>query len=129
MLKVRLSCRGVACHSGYPHLGKSAVDPLIDTLHTLRHTFWPSSEVLGETTLNIGIIEGGHAANALAETSEAVLMFRLIGDPEEVLEIVEATTEQYGCTVEVRLYLEGSSSSPVSCPFSVYFFKREGLPL
>lgn len=121
MLKVRLSCRGVACHSGYPHLGKSAVDPLIDALHALRHSSWPSSELLGETTLNIGIIGGGQAANALAETSEAVLMFRLIGDPREVLEVVEATAKQYGCTVEVRLCVKGSRSWLVSCPCPILY--------
>ena len=102
MLKLRLSCRGVACHSGYPHLGQSAVDPLIEVLHALKHAPWPSSEELGETTLNIGLIEGGQAANALAEASAAVVMFRLIGDPEEVLDVVEATAKQHGCIVEVK---------------------------
>lgn len=67
MLKVKLSCSGLACHSGYPHLGKSAVDPLIETLYALKHKAWPASEELGKTTMNIGLMQGGHAANALAE--------------------------------------------------------------
>lgn len=102
MLKVRISCRGVACHSGYPHLGKSAIDPIVEVLHSLKHHAWPSSEELGETTLNIGMVEGGQAANALAESSEAVAMFRLIGAPEEVLEVVEAVATEHGCSIEVN---------------------------
>lgn len=70
MLKVKLSCAGVACHSGYPHLGKSAVDPLIETLHAIKHKPWPTSEELGATTVNIGLVQGGQAANALAEVHE-----------------------------------------------------------
>lgn len=109
MLKIRLSCRGVACHSGYPHLGKSAVDPLVEVLHTLKHRAWPSSDELGETTLNIGLLEGGQAANALAEASEAVAMFRLIGAPEEVLDVVKAIANEHGCIVEVRCSMNASS--------------------
>lgn len=101
MLKVRLSCRGVACHSGYPHLGASAIDPLVEVLHAIKHRAWPSSPELGETTVNIGLMEGGQAANALAEASEAVAMFRLIGDPEEVLSVVRDIAAEHGCAVEV----------------------------
>lgn len=103
MLKVRLSCSGVACHSGYPHLGRSAIDSLLEVLHALKHRAWPSSEELGETTLNIGLMEGGQAANALAEASEAVAMFRLIGSPEVVLDVVNAVAKENGCSVEVGL--------------------------
>lgn len=102
MLKVRLSCQGLACHSGYPHLGKSAIDPLIEVLHALKHQAWPSSDELGETTLNIGLLEGGQAANALAEASEAVAMFRLIGCPEEVLDVVKSVAKKHGVVAEVK---------------------------
>lgn len=30
ILKLRLLARGTSCHSGYPHLGASAIDPLVD---------------------------------------------------------------------------------------------------
>lgn len=102
MLKVRLSCKGVACHSGYPQLGVSAIDPLVEVLHAINHRTWPSSPELGETTVNIGLMEGGQAANALAEASEAVVMFRLIGDPADVLSVVEGIAAEHDCAVEVR---------------------------
>jgi acetylornithine deacetylase len=59
ILKARLVSHGVACHSGYPALGKSAIDPLIDVLHELLHAEWPKSEELGDTTLNVGLVQGG----------------------------------------------------------------------
>jgi putative cell wall-binding protein len=81
ILKLKLLSQGVSCHSGYPELGKSAIDPLIDALHDLKHAHWPQSEELGTTTLNIGLLRGGHAANALAAEAEATLMFRVISPP------------------------------------------------
>ncbi|KAJ0398374.1 hypothetical protein ATCC90586_000711 [Pythium insidiosum] len=107
ILKIRLTKRGVAAHSGYPHLGESAIDPLIDVLHDLKHEPWPNSEELGATTLNVGIISGGQAANALAEHASAMLMFRLTTAPEEILERVKAIV---GGRVEVELY---TSNAPV----------------
>lgn len=124
MLKVRLSCSGVACHSGYPLLGKSAIDPLIEVLHTLKHRVWPSSEELGETTLNIGLIEGGQAANALAEAGEAVAMFRLIGAPEEVLDVVNAVAKEHGCSVEVGPVFTFTCGNKPRCLYTVFFFVK-----
>lgn len=89
ILKLKLLSHGKSCHSGYPELGKSAIDPLIDTLHELKHAVWPQSEELGATTLNIGLLKGGHAANALAAKAEATLMFRVISPPEQILKEVQ----------------------------------------
>lgn len=91
LLKLRLLSHGVSCHSGYPSLGKSAIDPLVDALQDLKRAHWPKNEELGATTLNIGLLKGGHAANALAAEAEATLVFRLITPPEQVLETVRAT--------------------------------------
>ena len=101
ILKLKLSCTGISCHSGYPHLGKSAIDPLVDTLYELRHSSWPRSEELGETTLNIGLLKGGHAANALASEAEAVLMFRVTCPPDEILKQVQEKVGIHKVGVEV----------------------------
>lgn len=109
MLKVKISCSGLACHSGYPHLGRSAIDPLVEVLHALKHRAWPSSQELGDTTMNIGLVEGGQAANALAETSEAVVMFRLIEAPGPVLDTVQEIAQEHGCSVEVGMMYRTSA--------------------
>jgi acetylornithine deacetylase/succinyl-diaminopimelate desuccinylase-like protein len=38
---VSLRAIGKAVHSGYPHLGKSAIEPMIEVLHDLMHADWP----------------------------------------------------------------------------------------
>lgn len=89
LLKVRVVARGRAAHSAFPERGESAVDPLLDFLDAARRSAWPTHPVLGPTTLNIGLISGGVAANVLAPHAEAVLMVRLVGPSEVVLETLE----------------------------------------
>ncbi|CAH0514729.1 unnamed protein product [Peronospora belbahrii] len=43
-LKIQLTQEGVAAHSGYPHLGDSAIDPMIDVLYALKKENWPTTE-------------------------------------------------------------------------------------
>jgi acetylornithine deacetylase len=83
-LKVTLECQGVAAHSGYPELGRSAVDPILDTLERLRRMPLPTDPMLGSGTLNIGVIEGGVAPNVLAPAARAELLFRLVGPSDEL---------------------------------------------
>ena len=97
ILKLKLIRKGMAAHSGYPELGDSAIDPLLDVLHDLKKETWPSSPELGHTTLNIGMIEGGQAANAIPEDASAFLMFRVTHDPDalykRVMEIVNGRVQ------------------------------------
>ena len=61
-------------------------------LYDLKHEKWSSSAELGDTTLNIGTIEGGQAANAVPDSASALLMFRVIESPEIVLKRVKVCT-------------------------------------
>jgi Peptidase dimerisation domain len=56
---------------------------------------------LGSTTLNIGIVHGGHAANALAEDAYAVLMFRLTTAPDDILATIHSVLQGTDITIEV----------------------------
>ncbi|KAI1639317.1 hypothetical protein F4809DRAFT_596603 [Biscogniauxia mediterranea] len=69
--------RGKACHSGYPHLGKSATLLLIDALKDLSAVEWPASDLLGPSTLNIGKIEGGEGYNIVAPHAKALCSIRV----------------------------------------------------
>ena len=84
-LRLIVRTTGEAAHSAYPHLGRSAVDGLVRLLGELREIQWPSDPLLGETTVNVGMISGGVADNVMAPAAEARLMVRLVGDPEPVL--------------------------------------------
>lgn len=89
MLKFRLVSEGVAGHSAFPERGESAVDPLLDALSALRAEAWPVDPLLGPTTLNIGVISGGVAANVFAPSASADLIFRAVGPVAPLLERVE----------------------------------------
>lgn len=87
-LRATLRTRGREAHSAYPHLGKSAIEPLIELLPTLRKLPLPSDPVLGETTVNIGTIKGGTEANIIPAHAEAEIMFRLVTDVAPIKKMV-----------------------------------------
>lgn len=90
ILKVRIAAPGVAGHSAFPDRGVSAIHRLLDVLEALRREPWPSRPVLGDTTFNIGLIEGGVAANVFAPAASCQVLFRLAVPAGEVLAQVEA---------------------------------------
>jgi len=82
-MRFTLRTRGQAAHSAYPHLGRSAIRDLVTLLHEMESVQLPSDPQLGETTINIGMIDGGIADNVMAPSAEARLMARLVTSPEE----------------------------------------------
>lgn len=78
--RVRLRSTGKAAHSGYPELGESAIDKLIECLNALRAASWPADPVLGDTHYTVGLISGGVAPNVIPPHAEAEVFFRTVGD-------------------------------------------------
>ncbi len=89
MLRFTLRAEGVAGHSAYPGDGESAVNPLLDAIAALRNHNWPEDDILGPTTFNVGVIEGGVAANVFAPEARAELLFRAVSDTDQLLEQVQ----------------------------------------
>jgi acetylornithine deacetylase len=87
-LRYELKAHGKMAHSAYPGLGESAIEKLLDALARLRSIDLPYDDVLGACTLNIGQISGGRAPNIIPDEAEAALMFRLVGDPNPVRQLV-----------------------------------------
>lgn len=85
MIKLHLTAAGKAAHSAYPTRGVSAVDRLLDALQRLRNFAWPTHDVLGPTTLNIGVIEGGVAANVFAPSARAEVLIRAVSEVAPLL--------------------------------------------
>uniref|UniRef100_A0AC35TML5 M20_dimer domain-containing protein n=1 Tax=Rhabditophanes sp. KR3021 TaxID=114890 RepID=A0AC35TML5_9BILA len=83
-IKLELVCHGKAAHSGYPEKGVSAIEKLLDILNDIRNYDWPKDKDVGDTTLNIGFIEGGQALNALASNASAQLFFRVTTTTDEI---------------------------------------------
>jgi acetylornithine deacetylase len=90
VLRVRLQALGRAAHSAAPDQGVSAIDRLVDALVRARSLRWPAAEGFGETFYHVGLIDGGVAPNVIAPHASAELLFRTVGPPEEILEILRA---------------------------------------
>ena len=71
---------GLACHSGYPYLGKSATSALLTVLNELSATKWPESDLLGPSTFNIGTLQGGKKHNIVAPSAKALCEVRMVAD-------------------------------------------------
>ncbi|HYB96917.1 MAG TPA: M20/M25/M40 family metallo-hydrolase [Vicinamibacterales bacterium] len=84
--RVRLTAAGKAAHSGYPELGESAIEKLLDCLIALRQTAWPSDPLLGTTHYTVGLINGGVTPNVVPPHAEAEVFFRTVGDHDALRE-------------------------------------------
>jgi acetylornithine deacetylase len=78
--RVRLTATGKAAHSGYPELGESAIEKLMDCLLALRSADWPADPLLGRTHYTVGLISGGVAPNVIPPNAEAEVFFRTVGE-------------------------------------------------
>jgi acetylornithine deacetylase len=88
--RVRLNTTGIAAHSGYPSLGRSAIESLIDILVALRAAPWPEDSVLGRTHYSIGLIAGGVAPNVVPAHASAEVLFRTVGAHDPVRAVLAA---------------------------------------
>ena len=82
--RVRLTATGKAAHSGYPELGESAIEKLLDSLVALRGASWPSDPLLGATHYTVGLISGGVAPNVIPPHAEAEVFFRTVGAHDDL---------------------------------------------
>jgi acetylornithine deacetylase len=81
-LRIDIRARGKMAHSAYPHLGVNAIDRLLDVLADVRKIPLPVSPVLGPSTMNIGMIKGGRAANVVPDEAVAQILIRIVEDSE-----------------------------------------------
>ncbi|MEK6963766.1 MAG: M20/M25/M40 family metallo-hydrolase [Nanoarchaeota archaeon] len=76
LLGFKLSCKGVSAPGATPEKGISAIERLIDNLERIRKIPLPNDEKLGESKLNIGMIQGGSAVNVVPDYAEATVEVR-----------------------------------------------------
>ena len=108
VLLFTVKATGKAAHSGYPWLGESANSMLIPALSKLDRMQLPWSEKYGNSTLNIGKVEGGVAANVIAETATAHIAVRIAnGTAEQMKEIILDTLNNVDERLEVTFLTDG----------------------
>ncbi len=132
LIKIKLTSEGLSAHSGYPESGKSAINPLLESLVDLKCTQWPNHSDYGKTTLNIGTIKGGIASNVIPDYAEAELVFRTTNDHEPLCRQIQNVI---GGRVKVDFLLksnpiklstlEGFETIPVSYSTDIAYFKTQ----
>ena len=127
-LGFNVTAKGKAGHSGYPELGRNAIDILVQGLAKLQSIELPGSEEFGATTLNVGTIGGGVAANVIAQDAFATASVRLaINNPTWIKQLIEQAVLEASPWLEVEFSsyatgpvqidhdIEGSDSYIVCC--------------
>jgi acetylornithine deacetylase len=89
-LGLTLDVTGRSAHSAYPWLGISAINYLADAVVALNslEPALPSSELLGATTINTGVIAGGVANNVVAESANASISIRIARSDDDAVTVV-----------------------------------------
>lgn len=134
--RVRLTAHGKAAHSGYPQLGESAIEKLMDVLMSLRGADWPADPELGRTHYTVGLIAGGVAPNVIPPHAEAEVFFRTVGDHDALRATLHAAVAGRVDVQEilelpaVRLHTVPGFETEVFAYFSdVPFLSKWGTPL
>jgi acetylornithine deacetylase len=103
-LRVDLEASGRAAHSAYPEDGVSATDALLDTIERIRRLPLPSDPLLGQSTLNLGIIRGGVAPNVIPPSASAQILIRTVEPTESLKTAIRGLTTP-GVTVQFSVEL------------------------
>ena len=85
--------RGKTAHSAYPDLGDSAVDRLLSALESIRKINLSKNTYLGESSMNIGKIEGGLSANMVAGMASAEIVVRCVVPAHDVIQKIKAAVK------------------------------------
>ena len=134
--RVILRFRGKAAHSAYPELGKSAIEPMLALLPTIKTLPLPTDKDLGATTVNIGVIRAGTAGNIIPELAEVELMFRLVGDVKPLKKAIESWVGdkaeiEYGSFIPAQKFetIDGFETGPVAYTSDIPLLTKWGKPL
>jgi acetylornithine deacetylase len=109
---------------------------MLDLLPRLDAMRLPSDPVLGETTINVGVLRAGGEANIIPAEAEAEMMIRLVGDKEPVQRAIEAWAAgvadlEYGSHIPPQRFhtLPGFKTAPVAFTTDIPLLSQWGTPL
>ena len=135
-LRVIVRTRGKEAHAAYPHLGQSAIEPMLELLPKVKQLKFPSDPILGEATVNIGVIRGGTEGNIIPGQAEAEVMLRIVSDVEPVKKQLEQWARgvaelEWGSHIPPQHFhtVEGFEVEPVAYTTDIPLLSRWGKPL
>jgi acetylornithine deacetylase len=134
--RLKIIAEGKAAHSAYPEMGESAIEKLLDILQDIRHANFPNDDFFGETTINIGIIEGGIALNVIPPQAEASIAIRLTTPRDSIEKLLNEIVGNRGkieilsCSEPIKmLQVEGFKQKPVRFTTDIPYLTNWGTPL
>ncbi len=135
-LRAIIRTKGREAHSAYPHLGESAIEPLLKLLPTVHDLPLPTDPVLGNTTVNIGTIRGGTGANIVPAHAEAEMMIRLVGDVKPMKKMIQDWVKgraevEFGSHIPAQKFhvVDGFEVAPMAYTSDIPLLSRWGTPL
>jgi acetylornithine deacetylase len=135
-LRARIRTEGRAAHSAYPEAGESAIEKLLNVLERLRHTEWPVDQFFGETTCNIGVLQGGTRPNVIAAEAYADIQIRLVGPSSKIKTLLQtaatdlATIEYLSIAEPVKMHsVAGLEQIVVRFTTDIPYLSNWGRPL
>ena len=134
--RLNIKTSGKAAHSAYPEQGDSAIERLLDILEDVRHTKFPNDDFFGETTVNIGTINGGLALNVIPPMAEAGIAVRLTTTRKPIEDALSSLLRGRGeievlsCNEPVRmLAVDGFTQKVVRFTTDIPYLTKWGQPL
>lgn len=134
--RVTARTKGREAHSAYPQLGASAILPMCELLPELSSLALPVDDVLGATTVNVGLIKGGTEANIVPAHCEAEMMVRLVGERAPVQQVLETWAAgraelSYGSFIPAQRFhvVPGFDTAPMAYTSDIPLLTRWGTPL
>lgn len=104
-----LKATGKAAHSSQPHRGENAILKLIRAIDTLDHHLGSKlasfdHPVLGHSTLNVGVIQGGSRPNIVPDSASAVIDIRItpsLAAAGGALQLLQETISSFDLPIEI----------------------------
>lgn len=134
--RVIVRTSGREAHSAYAHLGASAITPMLQMLQELQSLKLPVDDILGPSTVNVGLIRGGTEANIVPGACEAEMMFRLVGDVKEIKAVLAPWAKgradlEYGSHIPAQHFhtVPGFKTAPMAYTSDIPLLGNWGTPL